>query len=133
MEGVRNESGYDLYSAITFLLVGLGIGSLLAIVFNPKQRVAPAPDRLHLDARLQRAAGVRARTGPHNQPFCAITVGYSRNFARNFFGPHHGYCSRNFITAAFHLAALRFGLCRGRLDLSLTPPIPCSQNRSHHL
>ena len=39
MEGTRNESEYDLYSAITFLLVGLGIGSLLAIVFNPKQRV----------------------------------------------------------------------------------------------
>jgi hypothetical protein len=41
MEGARNESEYDLYSAITFLLVGLGIGSVLAIVFNPKQRVAP--------------------------------------------------------------------------------------------
>jgi len=42
MERARNESENDLYSAITFLLVGLGIGSLLAIVFNPKQRVAPA-------------------------------------------------------------------------------------------
>ncbi len=42
MEGARNESEYDLYSAITFLLVGLGIGSLLAIIFNPKQRIAPA-------------------------------------------------------------------------------------------
>lgn len=31
---------YDLDSAVTFLLVGLGIGSILAIVFNPKQRVA---------------------------------------------------------------------------------------------
>jgi hypothetical protein len=41
MEGARNESEYDLYSAITFLLVGLGVGSVLAIVFNPKQRVAP--------------------------------------------------------------------------------------------
>ena len=40
MEGARNESGYDLYSAITFLLVGLGIGSLLTMVFNPKQRIA---------------------------------------------------------------------------------------------
>jgi hypothetical protein len=39
MEGARNESEYDMYSAITFLLVGLGIGSVLAIVFNPKQRV----------------------------------------------------------------------------------------------
>ncbi len=42
MEGARNKREYDLYSAITFLLVGLGIGSLLAIVFSPKQRVAPA-------------------------------------------------------------------------------------------
>ncbi len=42
MEGAMNEGEYDLYSAITFLLVGLGIGSLLAIAFNPKQRVAPA-------------------------------------------------------------------------------------------
>jgi hypothetical protein len=40
MEGARNESEYDLFSAITFLLVGLGIGSVLAIVFNPKQRVS---------------------------------------------------------------------------------------------
>jgi uncharacterized membrane protein YraQ (UPF0718 family) len=37
MEGATNESKYDLHSAITFLLVGLGIGSVLAIVFNPKQ------------------------------------------------------------------------------------------------
>jgi hypothetical protein len=30
------KSEYDLYSAITFLLVGLGIGSVLTIVFDPK-------------------------------------------------------------------------------------------------
>jgi hypothetical protein len=41
MQGARNKSEYDLNSAITFLLVGLGIGSVLSIVFNPKQRVAP--------------------------------------------------------------------------------------------
>lgn len=41
MESATNEGGYDLYSAITFLLVGLGVGSVLAIVFGPKQRVAP--------------------------------------------------------------------------------------------
>jgi hypothetical protein len=34
------KSEYDFNSAITFLLVGLGIGSVLAIVFNPGQRVA---------------------------------------------------------------------------------------------
>jgi hypothetical protein len=41
MKGATNESEYDLNSAITFLLVGLGIGSVLSIVFNPKQRTAP--------------------------------------------------------------------------------------------
>jgi len=34
------KSEYDLYSAVTFLLVGLGIGSILAIACSPKQRVA---------------------------------------------------------------------------------------------
>jgi len=34
------KSEYDLDSAITFLLIGLGIGSVLAIVFNPKLGVA---------------------------------------------------------------------------------------------
>ncbi len=33
------KSEYDLNSAITFLLVGLGIGSVLAMLFDPKQRV----------------------------------------------------------------------------------------------
>jgi hypothetical protein len=41
MKGVTNKSEYDLNSAITFLLVGLGVGSVLSIVFNPKQRAAP--------------------------------------------------------------------------------------------
>jgi hypothetical protein len=41
MEGAMNKSEYDLSSAITFLLVGMGIGSILAVVFNPKQRDAP--------------------------------------------------------------------------------------------
>jgi hypothetical protein len=30
---------YDVHSAITFFLVGVGVGSLLTIVFNPKNRV----------------------------------------------------------------------------------------------
>jgi hypothetical protein len=34
------KSEYDVNSAITFLMVGLGIGSILAVVFNPKRRVA---------------------------------------------------------------------------------------------
>lgn len=41
MEGALNKSEYDLSSAITFLLVGMGIGSILAVVFNPKQRDVP--------------------------------------------------------------------------------------------
>jgi hypothetical protein len=35
----RMKSEYDVHSAITFLLVGLGIGSVLATVLKPKQRV----------------------------------------------------------------------------------------------
>ncbi len=34
---MKNE--YDLDSAITFLMVGLGIGSVLALIFNPKERL----------------------------------------------------------------------------------------------
>ncbi len=41
MVGATNNNKYDLNSAITFLLVGLGVGSVLSIVFNPKRRVAP--------------------------------------------------------------------------------------------
>ena len=45
MDGATNKSEYDVNSAITFLLVGLGIGSVLSILFNnpklnPKQRGA---------------------------------------------------------------------------------------------
>jgi hypothetical protein len=39
MEGAT-KSEYDLYSAVTFFLVGVGVGSVLALVFNPRQRVA---------------------------------------------------------------------------------------------
>jgi hypothetical protein len=38
MEGAM-KSEYDLYSAVTFFLVGIGVGSVLALVFNPRQRV----------------------------------------------------------------------------------------------
>ncbi len=41
MEGATNKPEYDLDSAITFLLIGLGIGSVLSILFNPKQKDAP--------------------------------------------------------------------------------------------
>jgi hypothetical protein len=35
------KSEYDLYSAVTFFLVGLGVGSVLVLFFSPRQRVAP--------------------------------------------------------------------------------------------
>jgi hypothetical protein len=58
------KSEYDLYSAITFLLVGLGIGSVLAVVFNPKQRAAPEGIKLEgvngiRGSNSWRTAGVR--------------------------------------------------------------------------
>jgi len=33
------KSEYDLYSAIAFFLVSMGVGSVLALVFNPRHRV----------------------------------------------------------------------------------------------
>lgn len=33
------KSEYDLYSAVTFFLVGLGVGSVLALFFSPRQKV----------------------------------------------------------------------------------------------
>jgi hypothetical protein len=33
---MRPRSEYDLPTAITFLMAGLGIGSLLAILFSPR-------------------------------------------------------------------------------------------------
>ena len=37
------KNGYDPYSAVTFLLIGLGLGAVFGMVFNPKtkQRVRP--------------------------------------------------------------------------------------------
>jgi hypothetical protein len=34
------QTEYDLTSAVTFFLVGLGVGSILALLFNPRQRGA---------------------------------------------------------------------------------------------
>jgi hypothetical protein len=44
-EAVKSEQrGYDPYSAVTFLLIGLGLGVVFGMVFNPKtkQGVTPA-------------------------------------------------------------------------------------------
>jgi hypothetical protein len=37
------KTGCDPYSAVTFLLIGLGLGAVFGMVFNPntKQRVGP--------------------------------------------------------------------------------------------
>jgi hypothetical protein len=52
------KSEYDMDSAVTFLLVGLGIGSILALVFSPRPSVAPDGIR-GIDS--WRAAGLRPR------------------------------------------------------------------------
>jgi hypothetical protein len=35
---MRNRPEYDISTAVTFLMAGLGIGSLLAILFTPRSR-----------------------------------------------------------------------------------------------
>jgi hypothetical protein len=35
---MKNRSEYHIPTAVTFLMAGLGIGSLLAILFNPRSR-----------------------------------------------------------------------------------------------
>lgn len=43
---LRNgEQQYDLPTAITFLMAGLGIGSLLALVFAPRRASLPTGPR----------------------------------------------------------------------------------------
>jgi hypothetical protein len=43
---MRLQSQYDLSTAVTFLMAGLGIGSLLAILFSPRsERLALIPSR----------------------------------------------------------------------------------------
>jgi len=55
------KSGYDLYSAVTFLLLGLGIGTILALVCNPKMRQRVGPE------------GINGRRTPGVQPQEAAT------------------------------------------------------------
>ena len=47
MERAKNEIEYDLNSAITFLLVGLGIGAILAMLVDPKQKLKSPPEGLN--------------------------------------------------------------------------------------
>lgn len=49
---MQNRS-YDVPTAVTFLLAGLGIGSLLAIVFTPRSprlRLVPSKERQRASA-----------------------------------------------------------------------------------
>jgi hypothetical protein len=39
MQGAT-KSEYDMSSAVTFFMVGVGFGSVLALLFNPRPRVA---------------------------------------------------------------------------------------------
>jgi hypothetical protein len=47
MENEMTKSEYDVPSAVTFLLVGLGIGSFLTIVFGPRTKQAGRPERIN--------------------------------------------------------------------------------------
>jgi hypothetical protein len=47
MKDATMKPGYDVDSAITFLLVGLGIGAVLALVFNPKMEQRVMRDRIN--------------------------------------------------------------------------------------
>jgi hypothetical protein len=53
---MRNENEYEPYSAVTFLLLGLGIGTVLALVCNPKMRQRVGPE------------GINGRRAPAVQP-----------------------------------------------------------------
>jgi hypothetical protein len=46
------QTGYDPRTAITFLLAGLGVGAMLALIFAPRQPNIPLP--------MNRRAGDRA-------------------------------------------------------------------------
>jgi hypothetical protein len=46
MESKMMKSQYDLSSAVTFLLVGLGLGSVLTILFGPSTEPGPRPERI---------------------------------------------------------------------------------------
>jgi hypothetical protein len=50
------KSGYDPYSAVTFLLIGLGLGAVFGMVFNPKTKQRVSPE------------GINRRRPPGTQP-----------------------------------------------------------------
>ena len=50
------KSEYDANSAVTFLLLGLGIGTFLTILFNPKTKQRVEPEGIN----LRRTSGVHS-------------------------------------------------------------------------
>ena len=52
----REKRGYDPYSAVTFLLIGLGLGVVFGMVFNPKRK------------RAVRAEGINSRLSRVSKP-----------------------------------------------------------------
>ena len=47
-EAVKSEKrGYDPYSAVTFLLVGLGLGVVFGMVFNPRTKQGVRAERIN--------------------------------------------------------------------------------------
>ena len=63
MKDAMMKSEYDLNSAVTFLLLGLGIGTVLAILFNPKPKQGVGPE----GTESWRTSGVQSQRLP-SQP-----------------------------------------------------------------
>jgi len=53
---MRSGSYYDVPTAVTFLMAGLGIGSLLAIMFAPRRSRQPLTPRV-VEAGVSAEAG----------------------------------------------------------------------------
>jgi hypothetical protein len=47
MQNEMTKNEYDVPSAVTFLLVGLGLGSFLTIVFGPRTKQAGRPEGIN--------------------------------------------------------------------------------------
>lgn len=61
MKSERMPDKYDLCSAITFLLIGLGFGAVWAMVFNPKTKQEMRPEGMNSRPTLSVQAQEEAR------------------------------------------------------------------------
>jgi hypothetical protein len=61
MKNEMTKSEYDLTSAVTFLLVGLGLGSFLTTAFGPRTKLTGTPEGINSSSPsgIQPAAQVR--------------------------------------------------------------------------